>query len=132
MLDPIRQNGLVAVEDLPSGHCQDRRGLWVQMRTESSVSRRLRSATVPRAVHTRRRRRARARQPHHTSRQHPDAHRHHHLVPLGFILARANRKSLLADAANGPIFRVEATIAVIVVAIMAAGAIVTEVPGLLG
>jgi Mn2+/Fe2+ NRAMP family transporter len=48
-------------------------------------------------------------------------------VLLGFILTLANRKAVLGDAANGPIFRVVATITVIVVGIMAAGAIVTEV-----
>ncbi len=44
---------------------------------------------------------------------------------LGFILTLANRQSLLGDAANGPVFRIVATISVIIVAIMAAGALAT-------
>jgi Mn2+/Fe2+ NRAMP family transporter len=52
-------------------------------------------------------------------------------ILLGFILTLANRKSVLGDAANGTIFRIIATITVVVVAIMAAGALVTDLPSLL-
>jgi NRAMP (natural resistance-associated macrophage protein)-like metal ion transporter len=47
-------------------------------------------------------------------------------ILLGFILTLANRQSVLGDAANGPVFRVVATITVVVVAVMAAGAVITE------
>jgi NRAMP (natural resistance-associated macrophage protein)-like metal ion transporter len=53
-------------------------------------------------------------------------------VLLGFILALANRRSLLGDAANGRIFRVVATVTVGLVAVMAVLAAATEVMGWLG
>jgi Mn2+/Fe2+ NRAMP family transporter len=46
-------------------------------------------------------------------------------ILLGFILVLANRRSVLGDAANGRGFRIVATVSVVVVAIMAAGALVT-------
>jgi len=51
-------------------------------------------------------------------------------VLLCFILTLANRKSVLGDAANGPVFRVVATVTVGIVAIMAAAAVITEIVGL--
>jgi NRAMP (natural resistance-associated macrophage protein)-like metal ion transporter len=51
-------------------------------------------------------------------------------ILLAFILVLANRVNVLGDAANGRIFRVVATITVVVVAAMAAGALVTEVGGI--
>jgi NRAMP (natural resistance-associated macrophage protein)-like metal ion transporter len=48
-------------------------------------------------------------------------------ILLAFILTLANRESVLGAAANGPVFRVVATITVVVVGIMAAGALVTTV-----
>lgn len=48
-------------------------------------------------------------------------------VLLGFILVLANRRSVLGEAANGRVFRIVATVSVVVVAIMAAGALVTTV-----
>ncbi|MBV9817013.1 MAG: divalent metal cation transporter [Solirubrobacterales bacterium] len=51
-------------------------------------------------------------------------------ILLAFILALANRPSVLGPAANGPIFRVVATISVIIVAVMAAGALATSLPSL--
>jgi Mn2+/Fe2+ NRAMP family transporter len=53
-------------------------------------------------------------------------------VLLGFILALANRRSLLGDAANGRIFRVVATVTVGLVAVMAVLAAATEVMGWVG
>jgi NRAMP (natural resistance-associated macrophage protein)-like metal ion transporter len=46
-------------------------------------------------------------------------------ILLGFILVLANRRSVLGDAANGRAFRIVATVSVVVVAIMAAGALIT-------
>jgi Mn2+/Fe2+ NRAMP family transporter len=46
-------------------------------------------------------------------------------ILLGFILVLANRRSVLGDAANGRVFRIVATVSVVVVAIMAAGALIT-------
>jgi hypothetical protein len=46
------------------------------------------------------------------------------------ILVLANRTTVLGIAANGRVFRVFATITVIVVAIIAAGALITEASGL--
>jgi hypothetical protein len=46
------------------------------------------------------------------------------------ILVLANRTTVLGTAANGSAFRVFATITVIVVAIIAAGALITEASGL--
>jgi hypothetical protein len=46
------------------------------------------------------------------------------------ILVLANRTTVLGTAANGRVFRVFATITVIVVAIIAAGALITEASGL--
>jgi Mn2+/Fe2+ NRAMP family transporter len=48
-------------------------------------------------------------------------------ILLGFILVLANRRSVLGDAANGRVFRIVATVSVVVVAIMAAGALITTV-----
>ena len=48
-------------------------------------------------------------------------------VILIFILTLANRRSLLGDAANGPIFRVVATISVIGVSLMSAIVVVQTV-----
>ncbi|MHB1987633.1 MAG: NRAMP family divalent metal transporter [Acidimicrobiales bacterium] len=53
-------------------------------------------------------------------------------ITLVFILTLANRRSLLGSHANGPIFRVVATISVAVVAVMAAGLVVLTVLGWLG
>jgi hypothetical protein len=44
--------------------------------------------------------------------------------------ALANRTTVLGTAANGRVFRVFATITVIVVAIMGVGALITKVSGL--
>jgi Mn2+/Fe2+ NRAMP family transporter len=52
-------------------------------------------------------------------------------ILLALILILANRKTVLGDAANGPIFRVVATVTVVVLAIMAAGALVIDVPYLI-
>ncbi|HEX3802319.1 MAG TPA: divalent metal cation transporter [Solirubrobacteraceae bacterium] len=46
-------------------------------------------------------------------------------ILLTFILTLANRTSVLGAAANGPVFRVVATLTVVVVGIMAAGALLT-------
>jgi NRAMP (natural resistance-associated macrophage protein)-like metal ion transporter len=51
-------------------------------------------------------------------------------ILLTFILVLANRRSVLGAKANGRVFRVIATITVVVVAVMAAGALITEVGGL--
>jgi len=51
-------------------------------------------------------------------------------VLLCFILTLANRKSVLGEAANGPVFRAVATVTVAIVAIMAAAAVVIELAGL--
>jgi Mn2+/Fe2+ NRAMP family transporter len=52
-------------------------------------------------------------------------------ILLALILILANRKTVLGDAANGPIFRVVATVTVVVLAIVAAGALVIDVPYLI-
>ncbi len=53
-------------------------------------------------------------------------------VILVFILILANRRRLLGDAANGPVFRVVATIAVVGVAAMAAALVVQTMLGWFG
>ena len=53
-------------------------------------------------------------------------------VILVFILVLANRRSLLGDAANGPVFRVVATICVVAVAAMAATLVLQTVGGWIG
>jgi Mn2+/Fe2+ NRAMP family transporter len=53
-------------------------------------------------------------------------------VVLVFILILANRRSVLGDAANGPRFKVVATITVVVVAVLAATVVVLGVLGWLG
>ncbi len=53
-------------------------------------------------------------------------------ILLTFVLLLANRKRVLGEAANGPIFRVVATSCVAAIAVMAGAALVTEVGGLLG
>ena len=53
-------------------------------------------------------------------------------VILVFILVLANRRSLLGDAANGPVFRVVATICVGAVAAMAATLVIQTVVGWFG
>ncbi|HEY4375843.1 MAG TPA: NRAMP family divalent metal transporter [Acidimicrobiales bacterium] len=51
---------------------------------------------------------------------------------LVFILSLANRRSILGPAANGPIFRVVATVVVVVVAVLAATVTVQVVAGWFG
>jgi Mn2+/Fe2+ NRAMP family transporter len=53
-------------------------------------------------------------------------------IILIFILILANRRSLLGDAANGPVFRVVATASVVGVSAMAAIVIVQTVLGWFG
>ena len=53
-------------------------------------------------------------------------------VILVFILILANRRRLLGDAANGPVFRVVATVAVTAVAAMAATLVIQTVLGWFG
>ena len=52
-------------------------------------------------------------------------------ILLVFILVLANRTSVLGTAANGRVFRSVAAVTVVVVAVMAAGALVTEAGALL-
>lgn len=51
-------------------------------------------------------------------------------ILLVFILTLANRKTVLGEAANSRGFRIVATISVIVIGIMAAGALITDLPSL--
>jgi NRAMP (natural resistance-associated macrophage protein)-like metal ion transporter len=53
-------------------------------------------------------------------------------ILLTYVLILANRKRLLGDAANGPVYRVVATACVVVVAIMAAAALAVTVLGWFG
>jgi len=53
-------------------------------------------------------------------------------ILLTYVLVLANRKRLLGDAANGPVYRVVATACVVVVAIMAAAALAATVLGWFG
>ena len=53
-------------------------------------------------------------------------------ILLTYVLVLANRKRLLGDAANGPVYRVVATACVVVVAIMAAAALAVTVLGWFG
>jgi Mn2+/Fe2+ NRAMP family transporter len=53
-------------------------------------------------------------------------------VILVFILILANRRRLLGDAANGPVFKVVATISVSAVAVMAATLVVQTALGWVG
>jgi len=53
-------------------------------------------------------------------------------ILLTYVLILANRKRLLGDAANGPVYRVVATACVVVVAIMAAAALAATVLGWFG
>jgi Mn2+/Fe2+ NRAMP family transporter len=53
-------------------------------------------------------------------------------VILVFILVLANRRSLLGDAANGPVFRVVATVCVVGVGAMALTLIIQTVLGWFG
>ena len=48
-------------------------------------------------------------------------------ILLTFVLVLADRKRVLGEAANGPIFRVAATVCVAAIAVMAGAALVTEV-----
>ena len=50
-------------------------------------------------------------------------------VLLTYILILANRRSVLGDAANGPVFRVLATICVAVVGLLSAVMLVQTVAG---
>jgi Mn2+/Fe2+ NRAMP family transporter len=51
-------------------------------------------------------------------------------ILLTFILILANRSAVLGPATNGPKFRIVATVTVIVIGVMAAGALLTELPTL--
>jgi Mn2+/Fe2+ NRAMP family transporter len=51
-------------------------------------------------------------------------------ITLVFILVLANRRSVLGDQANGPVFKAVATVAVGIVAVMAAALVVITVGGL--
>lgn len=53
-------------------------------------------------------------------------------ILLTFILILANRRSLLGEAANGPVFRIIATVCVGVTALMAAAVLVLTVAGWFG
>jgi Mn2+/Fe2+ NRAMP family transporter len=53
-------------------------------------------------------------------------------VILAFILVMANRRSLLGDAANGPVFRVVSTICVAVVGALSLVVLVQTVLSLFG
>jgi Mn2+/Fe2+ NRAMP family transporter len=50
-------------------------------------------------------------------------------VILSYILILANRRSVLGKAANGPVFRVVATVCVVVVSILSAVVLVQTVAG---
>ena len=50
-------------------------------------------------------------------------------VLLTYILILANRQSVLGDAANGPVFRVVATLCVTVVGLLSAVVLVQTVAG---
>jgi Mn2+/Fe2+ NRAMP family transporter len=53
-------------------------------------------------------------------------------VLLGYVLVLANRRSVLGDAANGPVLRVVALVCVVVVAVLSGIVLVQSVLGWFG